>query len=109
MSTKVTLSDSAAERISEILHDEDDGVMLRVGVSGGGCSGFQYSFDLDSTRNADDLVLEKNGARVLIDETSLEFLDGAVIDYVDDLIGAAFQINNPNASSSCGCGMSFSI
>jgi len=109
MSANVTLSDSAASRISEILGGEDDGVMLRVGVSGGGCSGFQYSFDLDATRNTDDLVLEKNGARVLIDETSLGFLDGAVIDYVDDLIGAAFQINNPNASSSCGCGMSFSI
>ncbi len=109
MRVNVTLSDSAAERISEILKGESGEMMLRVGVSGGGCSGFQYSFELDSTRNDDDLVLEKNGARVLIDETSLGFLDGAVIDYVDDLIGAAFQINNPNASSSCGCGMSFSI
>ncbi len=109
MSENVTLSDSAAERISKILGQEDEGMMLRVGVSGGGCSGFQYSFDLDARRNEDDLVLEKNGARVLIDETSLGFLDGAVIDYVDDLIGAAFQIKNPNASSSCGCGMSFSL
>ncbi len=109
MSENVTLSDSAAERISQILGQENEGMMLRVGVSGGGCSGFQYSFDLDAKRNEDDLVLEKNGARVLIDETSLGFLDGAVIDYVDDLIGAAFQIKNPNASSSCGCGMSFSL
>ncbi len=109
MMANVSLSDSAARRISEILHSEDNGAMLRVSVSGGGCSGFQYSFELDKERNDDDLVLEKAGAKVLIDETSLGFLAGAEIDYVDDFIGAAFQINNPNASSSCGCGMSFSI
>ena len=109
MKANVSLSDSAARRINEILRSEEDGAMLRVSVSGGGCSGFQYSFDLDRECGEDDLVLEKAGAKVLIDETSLGFLAGAEIDYVDDLIGAAFQINNPNASSSCGCGMSFSI
>ncbi len=109
MTGNVSLSDSAAKRISEILRSEEEGAMLRVSVSGGGCSGFQYSFELDRERGEDDLVLEKAGAKVLIDETSLGFLAGAQIDYVDDLIGAAFQINNPNASSSCGCGMSFSI
>ena len=109
MSVNVGLSDSAAKRIAEILSGEAQRSMLRVSVSGGGCSGFQYHFDLDTTRNDDDVVIEKDGATVLIDETSVGFLEGAEIDYVDDLIGAAFQVNNPNASTSCGCGMSFSI
>lgn len=109
MSVNVGLSDSAAKRIAEILSGEAQRSMLRVSVSGGGCSGFQYHFDLDTTRNDDDVVIEKDGATVLIDETSIGFLEGAEIDYVDDLIGAAFQVNNPNASASCGCGMSFSI
>lgn len=109
MSVNVGLSDSAAKRIAEILSGETQRSMLRVSVSGGGCSGFQYHFDLDTTRNDDDVVIEKDGATVLIDETSVGFLEGAEIDYVDDLIGAAFQVNNPNASASCGCGMSFSI
>ncbi|PLX44538.1 MAG: iron-sulfur cluster insertion protein ErpA [Hyphomicrobiales bacterium] len=109
MSETVELSDRAARRIAEILSGEGPQSMLRVSVSGGGCSGFQYHFDLDTTRNDDDLVIEKEGARVLIDEMSVGFLGGAEIDYVDDLIGAAFQVKNPNASASCGCGMSFSI
>lgn len=109
MSQQVGLSDQAAKRIAEILSGESDGAVLRVSVSGGGCSGFQYHFDLDTARHDDDLIIEKDGATVLIDETSAGFLDGAEIDYVDDLIGAAFQIKNPNASASCGCGMSFSI
>ena len=84
-------------------------MMLRVAVTGGGCSGFQYNFALDDARTDDDLVIEKDGVTVLVDPMSLDFLKGAEIDYVDDLIGAAFKIHNPNATSSCGCGTSFSI
>lgn len=83
--------------------------MLRVAVTGGGCSGFQYNFALDDAKAEDDLVLERDGAVILIDSLSLDFLRGAEIDYVDDLIGAAFKINNPNAQSACGCGTSFSV
>ena len=82
---------------------------LRVSVSGGGCSGFQYAFDLDATREVDDLVIERDGATVVIDATSLPFMTGAEIDFVDDLMGQSFQIHNPNATASCGCGTSFSI
>lgn len=105
----VTVSDSAARRIAEIVATEVDKKMLRVTVSGGGCSGFQYGFELDSTANEDDLVIEKQGATVLIDSMSLMYMEGSEIDFVDDLIGAAFQIKNPNATASCGCGTSFSI
>ena len=105
----VRVSDRAAKRIVEILKAEPGQAMLRVAVTGGGCSGFQYNFTLDDTRANDDLVIEKSGATVLIDPMSLDFLKGAEIDFVDDLIGAAFKINNPNATSSCGCGTSFSI
>jgi iron-sulfur cluster assembly accessory protein len=83
--------------------------MLRLAVTGGGCSGFQYNFALDDARAADDLAVEEGGVTVLIDSTSLEFLKGAEIDFVDDLIGASFKVNNPNATSSCGCGTSFSV
>ena len=105
----VTLSESAARRISEITSSEIDKTMLRVTVSGGGCSGFQYGFELDSARKDDDLVIEKQGATVLIDSVSLKYMEGSEIDFVDDLIGAAFQIKNPNATAACGCGTSFSI
>jgi len=83
--------------------------MLRVAVSGGGCSGFQYTFTIDDARMDDDLVLQRDGAVVLVDPVSLDFLTGAEIDFVDDLIGSSFKINNPNAASSCGCGTSFSV
>lgn len=83
--------------------------MLRVSVDGGGCSGFSYKFDFATTANADDLIIERDGAKIAIDEISLEFLDGSEIDFSKDLIGAAFKINNPNATASCGCGTSFSI
>jgi iron-sulfur cluster assembly accessory protein len=109
----VQLSERAARRIAAILSEENKSpgapVMLRVSVSGGGCSGFQYGFDFDRKRAEDDLVLERDGAVVLIDSTSLPFLEGAEIDFVDELIGASFQIKNPNAASSCGCGTSFAI
>ncbi|MBV8800107.1 MAG: iron-sulfur cluster insertion protein ErpA [Alphaproteobacteria bacterium] len=105
----VTVSARAAKRIAEILKAESEATMLRVAVTGGGCSGFQYNFALDEVKADDDLVLERDGAVVLIDSMSLDFLRGAEIDFVDDLIGAAFKINNPNAQSSCGCGTSFSV
>jgi iron-sulfur cluster assembly accessory protein len=105
----VTVSARAARRIAEILRSEPQPAMLRVAVTGGGCSGFQYNFALDDVKADDDLVLERDGAVVLIDSMSLDFLRGAEIDFVDDLIGASFKINNPNAQSSCGCGTSFSV
>jgi iron-sulfur cluster assembly accessory protein len=105
----VRVSARAAKRIAEILKAEPSPVMLRVAVTGGGCSGFQYNFALDDTRADDDLMIERDGAVVLVDPVSLDFLKGAEIDFVDDLIGAAFKVNNPNATSSCGCGTSFSV
>ncbi|HEX3652942.1 MAG TPA: iron-sulfur cluster insertion protein ErpA [Rhizomicrobium sp.] len=109
MEAPVTVSARAAKRIAEILKQEAQPSMLRVAVTGGGCSGFQYNFAIDEMKADDDLVLERDGAVVLIDSLSLDFLRGAEIDFVDDLIGAAFKINNPNAQSSCGCGTSFSV
>ena len=105
----VTVSESAAERIATILAKEPAGAMLRVSVSGGGCSGFQYGFEIDAKRNDDDVLIERSGAAVLIDSVSLMYLAGSEIDYVDDLIGQSFQVKNPNATASCGCGTSFSI
>ena len=104
-----TLSARAAKRITAILSKEAANTMLRLAVTGGGCSGFQYNFALDETRMDDDLVLERDGATVLIDPVSLDFLVGAEIDFTDDLIGQAFKVNNPNATASCGCGTSFSV
>jgi iron-sulfur cluster assembly accessory protein len=105
----VELTDRAARRIAEIVSGEPQTPLLRVSVEGGGCSGFQYKFDLVGDREADDLVIEKGGAKVLIDPVSLGFLAGSEIDFVDELIGASFKINNPQATASCGCGTSFSI
>jgi iron-sulfur cluster assembly accessory protein len=105
----VTLSDRAARRIADILKTELQPSALRVAVTGGGCSGFQYNFALDDVRMDDDLVIERDGATMLIDPVSLDFLAGAEIDFTDDLIGQAFKINNPNATASCGCGTSFSV
>lgn len=109
LASPVTVSARAAKRIAEILAAEPAPVMLRLAVTGGGCSGFQYNFALDDQRLDDDLVIARDGAVVLIDPVSLDFLKGAEIDFVDDLIGAAFKVNNPNAASSCGCGTSFSV
>ncbi|MBS8259266.1 iron-sulfur cluster insertion protein ErpA [Roseibium polysiphoniae] len=105
----VTVSDSAAKRIAKIIKSEPEGTALRVSVEGGGCSGLQYKYDLVTDREDDDLVLEKNGIEVLIDSVSLQYMSGSQIDFVDDLIGQAFQINNPNAVAGCGCGTSFTI
>ena len=109
MSEKVSVTDRAARRIAEIVAGDPGSPMLRVSVEGGGCSGFQYKFDLVADKAADDIVLEKAGATVLIDPVSAEYMAGAEIDFVDDLIGAAFKIKNPVATASCGCGTSFSI
>ncbi|MGE3245006.1 MAG: iron-sulfur cluster insertion protein ErpA [Beijerinckiaceae bacterium] len=103
------VTDSAAKRIAKVLSGEPAGSVLRVAVNGGGCSGFQYAFDIAPARNEDDIAIEKNGITVVIDTVSLDFLKGAKIDFVDDLIGQAFKIDNPNATASCGCGTSFSI
>lgn len=105
----VSLTDRAAKRIAAILRDEPAPTMLRLAVTGGGCSGFQYDFVLDDTKAEDDLVIEKEGATVLIDPMSLDFLKGSEIDFVTEMIGAAFKVNNPNATASCGCGTSFSV
>src|SRR6266850_3924540 len=107
--TSVTISDSAARRIGEILKTEPEGAMLRVSVEGGGCSGFQYKFDIERAKAEDDLVLARGGAVVLIDPVSVNYMAGSQIDFVDDLIGQSFKINNPKATASCGCGTSFSI
>jgi iron-sulfur cluster assembly accessory protein len=109
MTTAVSLSERAAKRIGTILKSEPAGAMLRVSVEGGGCSGFQYKFDFEQTKADDDLVLARDGAVVLIDPMSQQYMAGAEIDYVDDLIGASFKIKNPVATASCGCGTSFSI
>jgi iron-sulfur cluster insertion protein len=109
MTQPVTLSDRAASKIARILSRESEPKVLRVSVSGGGRSGFQYGFDLEDAGNEDDLVIEKSGATVVIDSVSLLYLTGSEIDFVDDLIGAAFQVHNPNATASCGCGTSFSL
>jgi iron-sulfur cluster assembly accessory protein len=105
----VTISDSAARRIGEILKSEPLGAMLRVSVEGGGCSGFQYKFDIERAKADDDLVLARDGAVVLIDPVSVNYMAGSQIDFVDDLIGQSFKINTPQATASCGCGTSFSI
>lgn len=106
----VNVTESAAKRIAFILSQEEHkGMMLRISVSGGGCSGFQYGFTFDDAVAQGDLVVERDGATVVIDEISLDLLGGAQIDYVEDMIGASFQIKNPIAKSSCGCGNSFSV
>jgi iron-sulfur cluster assembly accessory protein len=109
MTLSVTLTERAAERIKEIVADDLSKPNLRISVEGGGCSGFSYKFDLVPAAEADDIKLERAGATVLIDPVSLEYLSGSQIDFVDDLMGAAFRITNPNATASCGCGNSFAL
>ena len=103
------VSAGAAKRIVALTAAEGANVMFRVAVNGGGCSGYQYDFSFDDGRTEDDLLIERDGARVLVDQVSLGFLGGAEIDFVEDLMGAHFEIKNPNAKSSCGCGTSFSV
>jgi iron-sulfur cluster insertion protein len=107
---RIVLTESAARRIATLKTKEDaENAFLRIAVSGGGCSGFQYGLSFDEQRNEDDFVFERDGVGVVIDEVSLGLLNGAEVDFVEDLMGASFQILNPNAASSCGCGNSFSI
>jgi iron-sulfur cluster insertion protein len=106
----VAVTESAAKRIAALKVQEDAAdAFLRIAVSGGGCSGFQYGISFDDQKNPDDFVFERNGIAVIVDDTSLDLLNGSEVDFVEDLMGASFQIKNPNAASSCGCGNSFSI
>lgn len=106
----ITLTDSFVKRLKELRTQQNEpALMLRIRVDGGGCQGFEYAFQPDTEQHDDDLIFEKDGAAVVVDEISIPFLEGAEVDYVDDLIGAHFKINNPNATSSCGCGTSFSV
>src|SRR4051812_17712931 len=107
--TGIALTERAARRINEIMAGEPTGSMLRISVNGGGCSGFSYGFDVDRLAQEDDVVVERDGAKVLVDQVSLQYMEGAVVDFVDDLIGQSFKIENPQATASCGCGTSFSI
>jgi iron-sulfur cluster assembly accessory protein len=104
----ITISARAAQRILEILKAED-AALMRVSVEGGGCSGFQYRFDLIKEGDPDDVLIERDGARVVVDPVSLDFVKGAELDFVDDLIGASFKMKNPNVTASCGCGTSFTL
>ncbi len=106
--SEVTMTERAARRIGEILRSEP-GAKLRVSVEGGGCSGFQYKFDVEREQADDDVVVARDDATVLIDQVSLQYLAGSEIDFVDDLIGASFKIQNPQAKASCGCGTSFTL
>ncbi len=106
-----SVSDNAARKISALLKDEQEADIkyMRVAVEGGGCSGFQYIFKFDSIKNSDDLIFKKNDVSVIVDEISLELIKGGMLEYTEELIGSYFQVINPNASSACGCGTSFSI
>jgi iron-sulfur cluster assembly accessory protein len=105
----VELTESAARRIAEILRSERAGSFLRIGVDGGGCSGFTYTYSLSTERSSGDLMIERDGATVAIDPVSLDVLRGSKIDFIDDLMGRMFKIDNPAATASCGCGSSFAI
>ena len=107
--TDITLTDRAARQIGEILRREPSGTMLRLSVEGGGCSGFQYRFDTDRAQEPDDVVVRHDEAALLIDPVSLAYLAGSEVDFVEDLIGASFRVNNPKAKASCGCGTSVAL
>ena len=108
--TPLLLSDSARKRIKALMAEESNPALkLRVYVTGGGCSGFQYSFTFDDAVNGDDAVFERDDVKVVIDEISLEYLGGSEVDYVEELVGAYFTVRNPNAASTCGCGVSFAV
>jgi iron-sulfur cluster insertion protein len=107
---RIVVTENAARRIAVLRTEEQaENAFLRIAVSGGGCSGFQYGLTFDDPRNDDDFVFERDGITVVVDDVSLGLLNGAEVDFVEDLMGASFRINNPNAASSCGCGNSFSI
>ncbi len=104
-----SVTENAAKRIGFILGKEASKTALRVSVEGGGCSGFSYKFDLVEANEPDDIVIEKAGAKVLVDPVSLEYMDGSELDFIDNLMGQSFQVKNPLATASCGCGTSFSL
>jgi iron-sulfur cluster insertion protein len=107
---RIVVTENAARRIAMLKAQENaEDAFLRIAVSGGGCSGFQYGLSFDDQRNDDDVVFERDGVGIVVDDVSLGLLNGAEVDFVEDLMGASFQIRNPNAASSCGCGNSFSI
>ena len=106
---EITLTPRAAKRINEIMGAEPPGALLRVSVNGGGCSGFSYAFDITRDQEAQDVTIERDGATVVVDPVSLEYMAGSTIDFVNDLIGQSFKIENPQATASCGCGTSFSL
>lgn len=109
MDANVVVTERAARKIGEILGRETAPAVLRVSVEGGGCSGFQYRFDVDKAPAADDFVIERDGATVVVDPISLQYMAGSKIDYVDDLIGTSFKVENPKATAACGCGTSFTL
>jgi iron-sulfur cluster assembly accessory protein len=109
MTSDLTITERAARKIGQILKTEPSGTMLRLSVHGGGCSGFQYKFDVERDIADDDVSIVRDGVTMLVDRASLQFLAGSEIDFVDDLIGASFKVNNPKAKASCGCGTSFSL
>jgi iron-sulfur cluster insertion protein len=108
--TSVTLTSNAMRRVAFLRHQENaPEAFLRLSVSGGGCSGFQYGFSFDDARTSDDVAFEHEGVTLVVDNVSLELVKGAEIDFVEDMMGASFQVRNPNAETSCGCGNSFSV
>jgi iron-sulfur cluster insertion protein len=107
--TAFGMTANAAKRIALLVKDEAPGTMFRLAVNGGGCSGYQYDFAFDDAAGEDDLVIERDGAKLVVDEVSLTFLKDAELDYAEDLMGAMFVVQNPNAKSSCGCGTSFAV
>jgi iron-sulfur cluster insertion protein len=109
MTSPLTLTENAAKRILKVLQTENSAKMLRLAVNGGGCSGFQYEFSLVPGPEADDLIIERDGATLAVDVAALDLIAGSEVDYIDSLIGASFQVQNPNAKSGCGCGASFSV
>jgi iron-sulfur cluster assembly accessory protein len=107
--SEIIATDAAKKRVAEILRGEPEGSWLRVSVNGGGCSGFQYTFDIAARSEPDDLILAQDEARIAVDSVALEFIKGSKIDFVDDLMGSSFRVENPNATASCGCGTSFAV
>ncbi len=109
MQSAITLTNSAIRRITEVLQKENEGSFLRIRVDSGGCSGFQYAFNVEHEKFADDITIQENQAVVVVDKVSLDLIQGAILDFVQDLSGSKFVLLNPNATTSCGCGNSFSV
>ena len=110
MTPDIQISDSAANRLTNLIASKDDpNLLFRVYIQGGGCSGFQYGFQFEEEADGDDLEFDHSGVRVVVDPMSLQYLDGAEVDFIDDLQGSRFVVNNPNAATTCGCGSSFGI